>query len=161
MRNFHWWRSRWPVWAHNAISHLLFLSFLCFWLQTCNTVNPLESVPTLISWDKRCWAHQMNKHFLPVLLPATNLLFPLVWNILLERFSAVYSHVVLWWSVTCSCMLNIFQLRGRVFKCHARVKHLWILGGIKALSAPNLWLAVSRYNTSRLLKIAVANCFLD
>lgn len=118
-------------------------------------------VPTLVSWDKRCWAHQMSRHFLPVLLPAMNLLFPLVWNILLGRFGAVYPRVVLWQSVSCSYMLNIFQMRGRVFKRDARVKHLWSLGGIEALSAPNLRLAVSCYNTSRFLNIAVANCFLD
>lgn len=58
--------------------------------------------PDLISWEKRCWAHQMNRHLLPVLLPAMNFLFPLVCNILLERFGAVYPHGVLWQNVTCS-----------------------------------------------------------
>lgn len=33
-------------------------------------------------------------------------------------------------------------------------------GSIKALSAPNLWLAEYHCNTSTLLNIEIANCFL-
>lgn len=87
--------------------------------------------------------------------------FPLCGTSFLKDSVQFIPHVALWQSVTCSYMLNIFQMRWRVFKCDARVKHLSSLGGIKAPSAPNLRLAVSPYNTSRLLNIAMANCFLD